>query len=70
MHCVHVLLRIFHFLQAKNKNAKTEKDKAIREATSQMEKKEQQRINEDKKRISALERKIKELETTKPVVLY
>jgi hypothetical protein len=35
-----------------------------------MEKKEQQRINEDKKRISALERKIKELETIKPVVLY
>ena len=54
-------------IEAKNKNAKTEKDKAIREATSQMEKKEQQRINEDKKRISALERKIKELETTKPV---
>lgn len=53
--------------EAKLKNAKTEKDKAIREATSQMEKKEQQRINEDKKRISALERKIKELETAKPV---
>ncbi|XP_052100281.1 putative protein tag-278 isoform X1 [Mytilus californianus] len=53
--------------EAKVKNAKTEKDKAVREATSQMEKKEQQRINEDKKRISALERKIKELETVKPV---
>lgn len=51
------------------KNAKTEKDKAVREATSQMEKKEQQRINEDKKRISALERKIKELETVKPLVI-
>lgn len=50
------------------KTAKADKDKAVREATSQMEKKEQQRINEDKKRINALERKIKELETAKPAV--
>ncbi|XP_071166574.1 uncharacterized protein [Mytilus edulis] len=53
--------------EAKVKNAKTEKDKAVRDATSQMEKKEQQRVHEDKKRISALERKIKELETVKPL---
>ncbi|KAK3096468.1 hypothetical protein FSP39_000498 [Pinctada imbricata] len=49
-------------LEAKNKNAKADKDKAVKETTIQIEKREQQRANEDKKRIATLEKKIKELE--------
>nr|XP_034326344.1 myosin-11 isoform X3 [Crassostrea gigas] len=56
-------------LEAKNKTAKADKDKAIKEVTMQIEKREQQRANEDKKRIATLERKIRELEAggVKPV---
>ncbi|XP_060074621.1 myosin-1B-like [Ylistrum balloti] len=50
-------------LEAKFKNAKTEKDKAVRDAVSAQEKKDQTRINDDKKRINALEKRIKELES-------
>ncbi|KAJ8304782.1 hypothetical protein KUTeg_018365 [Tegillarca granosa] len=50
-------------LEGKVKNNKTEKDKAVKEMAVQMEKKEQQRSSEDKKRISTLERRIKELES-------
>ncbi|XP_062575778.1 myosin-11-like isoform X1 [Saccostrea cucullata] len=56
-------------LEAKNKSAKADKDKAIKEVTQQIEKREQQRANEDKKRIAALEKKIRDLEAggVKPV---
>lgn len=49
-----------------------EKDKAVREAISQVEKREQQKFNEEKKRVAALERKIKELEMggAKPGVIF
>ncbi|XP_033749240.1 myosin-9-like [Pecten maximus] len=50
-------------LEAKFKSAKTEKDKAVRDAVSVQEKKDQARMNDDKKRISALEKRIKELES-------
>ncbi|XP_056022835.1 uncharacterized protein LOC125649969 isoform X2 [Ostrea edulis] len=56
-------------LEAKNKTAKADKDKAIKEVTMQIEKREQQRANEDKKRIATLEKKIRDLEAggVKPV---
>lgn len=60
---------VFSCIKAKNKTAKADKDKAIKEVTMQIEKREQQRANEDKKRIATLERKIRELEAggVKPV---
>lgn len=60
---------VFSSIKAKNKTAKADKDKAIKEVTMQIEKREQQRANEDKKRIATLERKIRELEAggVKPV---
>ncbi|OWF39036.1 myosin-1B-like [Mizuhopecten yessoensis] len=50
-------------LEAKCKNAKLEKDKSVRDAVSVQEKKDQSRMNDDKKRIAALEKRIKELES-------
>ncbi|XP_069137700.1 uncharacterized protein [Argopecten irradians] len=50
-------------LEAKFKGARNEKDKAVRDAVSTQEKKDQARMKDDKNRIAALEKRIKELES-------